>query len=163
NGIFKVDVQRLEALNSIEDVSIFTLFDGQLVSKGKTVAGVKVTPFVVNEARLREAEDVAGFAGVVQVLAFRPMRVAVLVRARRATRAAQCGWRTSLTGRSSGWPPAGCSPGRPCSTSSFRGSSPAPGSPPPTSTGWATAGCCRRTWASASRLTAPSIRSTADA
>jgi len=82
NGIFKVDVQRLEALNSIEDVSIFTLFDGQLVSKGKTVAGVKVTPFVVKEARLGEAEDVAGFDGVVQVLAFRPMRVAVLVRER---------------------------------------------------------------------------------
>jgi len=82
NGIFKVDVQRLEALNSIEDVSIFTLFDGQLVSKGKTVAGVKVTPFVVKEARLREAVDVAGFDGVVQVLAFRPMRVAVLVRER---------------------------------------------------------------------------------
>ena len=82
NGIFKVDVQRLETLNSIEDVSIFTLFDGQLVSKGKTVAGVKVTPFVVKEARLGEAEDVAGFDGVVQVLAFRPMRVAVLVRER---------------------------------------------------------------------------------
>ena len=82
NGIFKVDVQRLEALNSIEDLSIFTLFDGQLVSKGKTVAGVKVTPFVVKEARLREAVDVAGFDGVVQVLAFRPMRVAVLVRER---------------------------------------------------------------------------------
>ena len=82
NGIFKVDVQRLEALNSIEDVSIFTLFDGQLVSKGKTVAGVKVTPFVVKEARLREAEELAGFDGVVQVLAFRPMRVAVLVRER---------------------------------------------------------------------------------
>ncbi len=82
NGIFKVDVQRLEALNSIEDISIFTLFDGQLVSKGKTVAGVKVTPFVVKEARLGQAEDVAGFDGVVQVLAFRPMRVAVLVRER---------------------------------------------------------------------------------
>ena len=82
NGIFKVDVQRLEALNSIEDISIFTLFDGQLVSKGKTVAGVKVTPFVVKEARLREVEELAGFDGVVQVLAFRPMRVAVLVRER---------------------------------------------------------------------------------
>jgi hypothetical protein len=83
NGIFKVDAQRLEALNSIQDVSIFTLFDGQLVSKGKTVAGVKVTPFVVPEARLREAEDVAlGGEGVVRVLAFQPMRVAVLVRER---------------------------------------------------------------------------------
>jgi hypothetical protein len=83
NGIFKVDDQRLQALNSIEDVSIFTLFDGQLVSKGKTIAGVKVTPFVVPEARLREAERVAaGGEGVIRVLAFRPMRVAVLVRER---------------------------------------------------------------------------------
>ena len=83
NGIFKVEVQRLQALNSIEDISIFTLFDGQLVSKGKTIAGVKVTPFVVPEARLREAERVAAAGeAVIRVLAFRPMRVAVLVRER---------------------------------------------------------------------------------
>jgi hypothetical protein len=83
NGIFKVDDQRLQALNSIEDVSIFTLFDGQLVSKGKTIAGVKVTPFVVPEARLCEAERIAtGGEGVIRVMAFRPMRVAVLVRER---------------------------------------------------------------------------------
>ena len=82
NGIFKVDVQRLETLNGINDISIFTLFDGQLVSKGKTVAGVKVTPFVVREARLSEAERIVGPEGVVRVLAFRPLRVAVLVRER---------------------------------------------------------------------------------
>jgi hypothetical protein len=82
NGIFKVDVQRLEALNGIDDISIFTLFDGQLVSKGKTVAGVKVTPFVVREARLADAERVAGGEGIVRVLAFQPLRVAVLVRER---------------------------------------------------------------------------------
>ncbi|TMD19888.1 MAG: hypothetical protein E6I99_14705, partial [Chloroflexi bacterium] len=29
NGIFTVDVQRLEALNAIADISVFTLFDGQ--------------------------------------------------------------------------------------------------------------------------------------
>jgi hypothetical protein len=83
NGIFKVDIERLQALNSVGDVSIFTLFDGQLVSKGKTIAGVKVTPFVVPEARLREAERVSGVGtGVIRVLAFQPMRVAVLVRER---------------------------------------------------------------------------------
>jgi hypothetical protein len=83
NGIFKVELTRLETLNSIDDVSIFTLFDGQLVSKGKTVAGVKVTPFVVPEARLVDAERIsAGSDGVLRVLAFRPMRVAILVRER---------------------------------------------------------------------------------
>lgn len=82
NGIFKVDVSRLQALNSIDDISIFTLFDGQLVSKEKTVAGVKVTPFVVASKRLDQAEQAAGTGGVVRVLAFKPMRVAILVRER---------------------------------------------------------------------------------
>lgn len=83
NGIFEVDVARLGALNSIEDISVFTLFDGQLVSKGKTVAGVKVTPFVIREDRLREAESLtAGATGIVRVLAFKAMRVAILVRER---------------------------------------------------------------------------------
>jgi hypothetical protein len=82
NGIFTVDVARLLALNSIADISVFTLFDGQLVSKGKTVAGVKVTPFVVAGARLREAEAVTAKGPVVRVMAFRPMRVGVLVRER---------------------------------------------------------------------------------
>jgi hypothetical protein len=83
NGILQIDVERLNALNAIEDVSIFTLFDGQLVARGRTVAGVKVTPFVVPEVRLRQAERVAaGSGGVVRVLPFKPMRVAVLVRER---------------------------------------------------------------------------------
>ena len=83
NGIFQVDVKRLEELNGVPDLSIFTLFDGQLVSKGKTVAGVKVTPFVIPATRLLEAERLcAGSEGVVRVLPFLPMRVAVLVRER---------------------------------------------------------------------------------
>ncbi len=83
NGILRVDIARLEALNSIDDVSVFTLFDGQLVSKGKTVAGVKITPFATAEANLTEAERLcAGTGGIIRVVAFRPMRVGVLVRER---------------------------------------------------------------------------------
>ena len=82
NGIFTVDVARLLALNSVADVSVFTLFDGQLVSTGKTVAGVKVTPFVIAEQRLREAEAVIDGRPVLRVTAFRPMKVGVLVRER---------------------------------------------------------------------------------
>jgi hypothetical protein len=83
NGIFQVDVARLNALNAIDDISVFTLFDGQLVDKGKTVAGVKVTPFAIKDRRLQEAAHVSGeSSGVVRVLPFKPMRVAVLVRER---------------------------------------------------------------------------------
>jgi hypothetical protein len=82
NGIFEVDVPALQALNSVDDVSVFTLFDGQLVSKGKTVAGVKVTPFVVPAGRLETARQAVDGKQVVRVLAFKPMRVAILVRER---------------------------------------------------------------------------------
>jgi hypothetical protein len=83
NGIFEVDVARLERLNAIPDISIFTLFDGQLVPAGKTVAGVKVTPFCVSLARLNAAAEVcAGGPPLLQVLRFQPMKVAVLVRER---------------------------------------------------------------------------------
>ncbi len=82
NGIFTVDVPRLMALNSVADISVFTLFDGQLVSNGKTVAGVKVTPFVVASERLREAEGITAAGPILRVMAFRPMRVGVLVRER---------------------------------------------------------------------------------
>jgi len=88
NGLLVVDAVRLARLNGIPDISVFTLYDGQLVSQGKTVAGVKVTPFVVPEARVRQAEQVARRNGaVVRVLAFRPMRVGILVRERLAGRA----------------------------------------------------------------------------
>jgi hypothetical protein len=85
NGIFQVEILRLQALNSVQDISVFTLFDGQLVSKGKTVAGVKVTPFVVPESRLAEAAAATGSdGGILRVLAFQPMRVGILVRERLA-------------------------------------------------------------------------------
>ncbi len=83
NGLLVVDTPALERLNGIPDISIFTLYDGQLVGEGKTVAGVKVTPFVVPEARVHAAEaEARRSGGVVRVLAFKPMRVGILVRER---------------------------------------------------------------------------------
>src|SRR5216683_1832324 len=83
NGILRIDVARLDALNGIPDMSVFTLFDGQLVSRGKTVAGVKITPFATAESNLAEAERTcAGAGGIVRVVSFKPMRVGVLVRER---------------------------------------------------------------------------------
>jgi hypothetical protein len=89
NGILQVEVERLNQLNSVPDISIFTLFDGQLVSEGKTVAGVKVTPFVINQSCLEKAGQICAEGAVIRILAFRPMRVGVLVRERLAARARQ--------------------------------------------------------------------------
>ncbi len=79
NGLLSVDAPTLALMNSVGSVSIFTLFDGQPVGAGTTVAEAKVTPLVV------PADDVersAGFAAVppISVLPFKPFVGAVLIR-----------------------------------------------------------------------------------
>ncbi|HEX5501254.1 MAG TPA: hypothetical protein VFW96_01445 [Thermomicrobiales bacterium] len=80
-GVLRLDRATLQALNELDDISIFTLYDGQVARPGEVLAGVKVTPLVTREATIRAAEDLArGSAGVVAVHAFRPLRVGVVIR-----------------------------------------------------------------------------------
>lgn len=81
-GLLRFDGAALQALNELDDVSIYGLYDGQTVEAGEVLAGVKATPLVTTEARLRAAEGVARSSslGVARVLAFRPTRVGVVIR-----------------------------------------------------------------------------------
>jgi hypothetical protein len=80
-GLLAVDVERLLAINSIPDMSVWTLFDAQIVRDRQAVAGVKVTPLVTQEAPLVEAERIArGEPGILRVQPFVHRRVGVVVR-----------------------------------------------------------------------------------
>ncbi|MHB8645745.1 MAG: molybdopterin-binding domain-containing protein [Thermomicrobiales bacterium] len=80
-GLLAVDAERLLAINSIPDMSVWTLFDAQIVRDRQAVAGVKVTPLVTRDAALIEAERIArGEAAVIAVKPFIPLRVGVIVR-----------------------------------------------------------------------------------
>ena len=76
-GLLRFDTVALQVLNELAEVSIFTLYDGQTVEAGEVLAGVKVTPLVVWAA---EAICAASAEGVVRALAFRPLRVGVVIR-----------------------------------------------------------------------------------
>ncbi len=80
-GLLRLDLACLQALNELDDVSIFGLYDGQVVAPGDVLAGVKVTPLVTREETVRAAEALAASsAGVVRVRAFRPTTVGVVIR-----------------------------------------------------------------------------------
>lgn len=80
-GLLAVDVERLLAINSIPDMSVWTLFDAQIVRDQQAVAGVKVTPLVTCDASLIEAERIARSAGgILRVQPFLHRRVGVVVR-----------------------------------------------------------------------------------
>ncbi|MGI8857407.1 MAG: molybdopterin-binding protein [Thermomicrobiales bacterium] len=80
-GLLSVDADRLLAVNCVPDMSVWTLYDAQLVKEQQAVAGVKVTPLVTREEMLREAEQAAsGDPAVIRVLPFVHRRAGVLVR-----------------------------------------------------------------------------------
>ncbi len=49
DGLLKIKVDALEAVNSVEDVIFSTLHSNQRVAKGKTVAGTRIIPLVIEK------------------------------------------------------------------------------------------------------------------
>ncbi len=79
-GLLRVDQARLDRLNEVPGVAVFTLYDGMAVNAGTEVAGAKVIPLVYPSTRLDEVAEIVAQKPVVDVVPFRPLRVAVLVR-----------------------------------------------------------------------------------
>ena len=60
DGLFQVDVDRLNALNGVDELMIATRHTNTAVRKGDKLAGMRVIPLVIQEERLKEAEALAG-------------------------------------------------------------------------------------------------------
>lgn len=78
-GLLKVDVARLEAVNSLPGVVLATLPSNTVVQEGEVVGGTKVIPLVIEERILAAAEAILSQGPVVQVRPFLPKRAGVIV------------------------------------------------------------------------------------
>jgi len=78
-GLLRIDVRRLSDINVHEGIAVFTLFDGQPVERGETVAKAKVTPLVIAGDVVRSVEKAAG-DGAVSVSSFRPAVIGAVAR-----------------------------------------------------------------------------------
>jgi hypothetical protein len=80
-GLLRVRASSLTDVNAQEGMSVFTLFDGQPVEPGETIARAKVTPLAIAESTVRAIERAATAAGgVIQVGGFRPATLGALAR-----------------------------------------------------------------------------------
>jgi hypothetical protein len=79
-GLLRIDTARLTDANAYEGVSVFTLFSGQPVEAGETVAKAKVTPLAISEQTLRALESLGG--GLVAVAGFRPTTIGAVANER---------------------------------------------------------------------------------
>jgi hypothetical protein len=87
-GILRVETAALAAVNGLDGISVYTLFDGQVVDAREVVARAKVTPLVVPESVVREVEERAGRSGAcVAVQGFLPRAVGAVAPASLTPRA----------------------------------------------------------------------------
>jgi len=80
DGLLKINVPALEAINELPDVILSTLPDNMTVRKGELLAGTKVIPLVVPEQTVSTAEDICRQAGwIMRVLPFQRFKVGVVI------------------------------------------------------------------------------------
>lgn len=77
DGLLTVDVELLARVNSIGEITLATLHTNERVHKGQAVAGTRVTPLVIDDARLKELECLA-VKPVLQVTPFASLRVGIV-------------------------------------------------------------------------------------
>jgi molybdenum cofactor synthesis domain-containing protein len=78
DGLLDVDGGRLAEFNSLDDVVMATLHSRQVVRAGQNLAGVHITPLVMEEAQLARAEAVCAAGPLIRVRPFRQARVGVV-------------------------------------------------------------------------------------
>lgn len=77
DGLLCVDVETLTAINSLGEITVATLHGRQYVRKGRTVAGTRVVPLLIDEEKLHAMEALVK-KPVIEVLPLNPARVGIV-------------------------------------------------------------------------------------
>ncbi|NLV68759.1 MAG: molybdopterin-binding protein [Spirochaetes bacterium] len=78
DGLFMIDVNRLDAINALGDMMIATRHGGFAVRKGDKLAGTRVIPLVIKKDRMEAAKATAGDQPLMKVIPFKVKRVGVI-------------------------------------------------------------------------------------
>jgi len=70
DGLFRVNSEKLIAVNSLDDIMIATRHGNTAVRRGDKLAGMRVIPLIIEEEKLRAAEAAAGEAPLLELLPY---------------------------------------------------------------------------------------------
>lgn len=78
DGLLKINVEKLNQINSIEEIMIATRHQNFMVKKGEKLAGTRVIPLVVEEKKVENAEAIAGSEPVIWIEPLKPHRLGIV-------------------------------------------------------------------------------------
>jgi molybdenum cofactor synthesis domain-containing protein len=80
HGLLKVNRVLLKDINSITDIVLATLHDNTICQPGTIVAGTKINPLYISEAKLKTIEELCQKRGkVLKVIPFKTKKVGIIV------------------------------------------------------------------------------------
>ena len=78
DGLCRVDVDRLDEINMIDELMIATRHSNTPVHKGDKLCGTRVIPLVIREEKLAQAEAVAGGKPILEILPYKLKKAGVV-------------------------------------------------------------------------------------
>ena len=78
DGLFTVDTERLEAVNSLEEIIIATRHTNTAVKAGDKLCGTRVIPLVIEKSRIEQAEAIGGGRPLLTLTPFRTLRAGIV-------------------------------------------------------------------------------------
>jgi hypothetical protein len=79
DGLFRIDRDRFNAVNAVGDIVIAARHSNSPVRAGEKIAGMRVTPLFIEEAKIIEAERVAGSVPLFTLMPYTLKTAAVIV------------------------------------------------------------------------------------
>lgn len=78
DGLLKIDVERLNAINALGDIMIATRHSNFPVKKGDKIAGTRVVPLIIEKEKLDKAVELAGNKPLMEILPFKHKKAGVV-------------------------------------------------------------------------------------
>lgn len=78
DGLFRVDVGRLDAINEIDEIMIATRHTNSAVKKGDRLLGTRVIPLVIAKEKMEKVKETAGDKPLVSLIPYKAMKVGIV-------------------------------------------------------------------------------------
>lgn len=78
DGLFQVDVDRLNAVNELDEIMIATRHTNTAVKKGDRLLGTRIIPLVIKKEKMAQAEQTAGSTPLTTLTPFRAMKAGIV-------------------------------------------------------------------------------------
>ena len=78
DGLLKIDVDKLRAVNSLGEMMIATRHTNTTVKKGDKLVGTRIIPLLIEQEKMEKAKEVAGDRPILSLMPFKKKKVGIV-------------------------------------------------------------------------------------